>query len=842
MRSRHIIAILGAFLVLGAITGCGKKALEGVMAANKPPQIEITCGAVLSTPDKPLTEPYSIHFCWAAFDPDGYVDHYEYATSDSDTVATAAAVARRGSTKLHEVTVKVQADIGLLIPGDSASVRQYPFGRLHQFFVRAVDNDGAPSPWIDRFFNALSIAPTTSLDFPHGQNGVVGPSMTARWHGVDIDATDPKHLPVRYHVFFKDITGRPAVLGTKDASDLMQATMNQPLGAGRNFYVGGDTTHWTFKLTSNHQYCLVVKSIDESGAEDPIPTLYVDKPGEEKIALINERAPNAAFFTSMPSGARPTLVVSAGSQFRSFNGYDVSNPLAVQVPPNVDLSFSWSATAGGYGGQVTNYSYALDIDDPTSPVPTVTQKGGFVWTSPDERATSAIIPGFPEKGLHYFFVKAYDDAGSFSIGVVQIEVIPVSFDRPLVFILDNTNIPSGSSSSSGMTAEEMTAYWRDILETDRHWVDFRDDASGRCAEVASRPGFLADSVIGNYGLQRAKFGIPLSTLSHFRVVVWYVPQTVPGSGFDYALKQLVTNSAVSNNLYTYLQAGGSVWASGGGFARWLIGAKGAGTVKPQAYPFIESSTTEADPKFTFYFDVLGLHGGPDTMFSTDGQGRAGTEIDARMRGMDPWPVPFVRQTAYGTERRQMPALTFDLGRLDTLPLSRFDPRVQQVPYPASNELLRGLPNEYNVNPDSATWQPIGVYRSLGRRPIANYSALQAQMWVDSSVVAWYKRGTTLTVVGGSSKLRAPYQLYYFGFDISQMQREQVRQLADIILSTKGWNIWRGSCPPQGARVTRERVDELQGNASRIAEFRKLTTGRRTRLQSAAPVVSQNRRR
>ncbi|MBI5836022.1 MAG: hypothetical protein HZB25_02145 [Candidatus Eisenbacteria bacterium] len=831
MRIRNIALALGVLVLAGIAPGCGKKAFEGLLGANKVPAVQITCGAVNSDRTNPLTQPFSIHFCWSAFDPDGFVDHYEYCSSPADTGL--ADRARWKTTKLHEVTLQFPVD-SLAIPvGDSLAPRNPIFLGGAEFFIRAVDNEGGLSPWEVRYFNALTVAPTTALDFPNGEFGVVGPSMTARWHGQDLDATDPKRLPVRFHIFFKDITPRPQVIDVAGADALIRATMNEPPAPGRNFYVGGDTTSYTFKLTSGHTYLLVVKSIDEAGAEDPVPTPLVDKPGEERRQKVNyfSIGRNVAIFTSLPTAARPTLQLFAGSQGKSFSGLDLSNPLSVQVPPNVDLSFVWGATASGYGGKVANYRYALDIDDPTATSPTVTQKGGFVWTSPDERSTSAIISGFPDKGIHYFYVQVFDDAGSSSIGVVQIEVIPVTFDRPLLFVLDNTTLPLDNVNGPGLSGVEQEQFWRDVLETDRYWVDFRTNAAGECRPVAQ-----GDSVILNLGTNRLRFGISLSTLSHYKVIVWQVPLPTPGAGFDYALRQLVTSTTISNNLYTWLQAGGCIWGSGGGFAKWLMGQKGAGAIG--SYPFIPQDANVEDNNH-FIVDVLGIHG-PDTMFTTDGSGRAGTDFDVRMRGMDPWPVPFIRQTAFGEERRTLPAMTFDVGRVVALPTNRWNPLTTLMPYPSTNECMRDFPTQYRpAFPESSTWQPIGLYRSLGRRAQVNYVARQTSMWVDSSVCAWYKLGTTLTT-GSSAKVSAPYQLYYFGFELPLMHREEVRQVADIVLSTKGWNIWRGACPPQGTQLTLERNNELNANAARIPELRRLQSGP-ARLSATAD-AAKNRRR
>ncbi|HVP39803.1 MAG TPA: hypothetical protein VMS93_11540 [Candidatus Saccharimonadales bacterium] len=836
MKSRQTIAALGILLLLGILVGCGSKALQGSMAPDLRPTIQITAGAYNSKPANPLLEPYQITFKWSSFDPDGYVDHYVYVTSAADTADTA--MSRWVTTKLHQVTLIYPADSAAVTPGDSGAPAMIPFEREHEFYVSAVDNNGLRSPWDYRYFTALTIMPRTFLVFPTGENGVVGPILTARWRGDDLDSSDPKRLPVRYHVMFKDVTGRPPTLGTEDACQLIRATMSQPLRPNYNFYVGGDTTSWAFALTPNHQYCLVVKGIDEAGAEDPIPTLAQDKPGETSRCRVDELSTlrNSAFFTSMPTSARPTLGVTVGSQSQTFNGYDPSHPLRVQLPLNTDLSVSWAGDASGYGGTIVGYTYSMDIDDPTAVQPKVTQPGGYVWRASDARAQSTIVPGFPTAGLHSFYIKVIDDSGNSSIAVISIEVIAVTFDRPLLFVFDNT-MTSDSANVPSLTGLESLDYYKDVLTRDRWYIN----TAGQCARMDTSWAFIK-----NYGKLKLKYGVPLSTLAHYQVVVWDVPQAQPGNGYDYALRQLVASPSTSNNLYTYLVAGGNVWGLGGGFGKWLQGSRRGSSGFLPSYPVVPGTPGSSDPNTDFMFDVLGLRSVTgDTMFSTEFL-RKSSEPSPAMRGMDPYPVPFTRQTAYGIERRQLPTLSFDVGRVDTLGTAR-QPG-QFGAYPLGNECLRGWPAEYNPNPDSAIWQPIGLYRSLDSRAFGHWLTFYKSqgaidtLWIDKSVCAWYKLGTILHDVNGGNPIAAPFQIYFFGFELDWMYREEVRQVADIVLSTKGWNIWRNQCPPNAVELARARAEELQARAAHVPALQRLAAGRHARLQAAVRTLPQNRRR
>src|SRR5690242_18847357 len=103
--NRRLVSVLCMVAVVALAMGCGKRTVDGPKPDNIRPVIEITLGAVNSNHDRPLLLPYSAHFGWLSSDPDGFVDHYVYTTSDSagnaDTTDADSSTWR--STKLHEV-------------------------------------------------------------------------------------------------------------------------------------------------------------------------------------------------------------------------------------------------------------------------------------------------------------------------------------------------------------------------------------------------------------------------------------------------------------------------------------------------------------------------------------------------------------------------------------------------------------------------------------------------------------------------------------------------------------------------------------------------------------------
>ena len=161
---------------------------------------------------------------------------------------------------------------------------------------------------------------------------------------------------------------------------------------------------------------------------------------------------------------------------------------------------------------------------------------------------------------------------------------------------------------------------------------------------------------------------------------------------------------------------------------------------------------------------------------------------------------------YGKERAFLPLLNPDYARYDTMPPARLTNYVQAAYAPRSNEVLRGSPDKYRGFPETDAWQPIAVYRSLGSRaettPVTAAAPL-SRIHLDGSITGWYLKGDQLPTQYGRPA-PAPYELYYFGVGLHLMYREEVRALADVVLSTNGWNVWRGGCPAAatGGRIAR----------------------------------------
>ena len=83
-RSMHLAPLAGALVVLGAagLAGCSQKT-TGVLVPNQRPSVELTNAPVKADRSNPYFYAYLVN--WSGNDPDGRVDHFEYAIDPTAT-------------------------------------------------------------------------------------------------------------------------------------------------------------------------------------------------------------------------------------------------------------------------------------------------------------------------------------------------------------------------------------------------------------------------------------------------------------------------------------------------------------------------------------------------------------------------------------------------------------------------------------------------------------------------------------------------------------------------------------------------------------------------------------
>ena len=86
---RRAEVVVGAALAAAALAGCNRK-ISLPLVPNQRPLVQLTQAPVATT--KPYF--YSYEMRWTGFDPDGRVDHYDYAVDPPDPPRTDTAWVR----------------------------------------------------------------------------------------------------------------------------------------------------------------------------------------------------------------------------------------------------------------------------------------------------------------------------------------------------------------------------------------------------------------------------------------------------------------------------------------------------------------------------------------------------------------------------------------------------------------------------------------------------------------------------------------------------------------------------------------------------------------------------
>jgi hypothetical protein len=168
--------VLAALISL-AVFGCSKKAGLHSLIPNRRPTVVLTSGPIFASD----TVSFSIVLRWSADDPDGRVDHFEYALDpkDNDTLWV-----RTIENKLEERF----SSRNPLPPGKLGTDRLSV--QTHTFVIKAVDNQGLASALNTRSFTSSTISPTVVITSPLGSKYIqvtLPPTLHIEWVGDDPD-------------------------------------------------------------------------------------------------------------------------------------------------------------------------------------------------------------------------------------------------------------------------------------------------------------------------------------------------------------------------------------------------------------------------------------------------------------------------------------------------------------------------------------------------------------------------------------------------------------------------------------------------------------------------------
>jgi hypothetical protein len=538
------------------VAGCAKKLQQSLGLPNRPPTVQLT-SAFVPTGD---VETVTARLRWSATDPDGRVDHYlvteDLGALSHETEGWARTIDREQLIRLRRAS-PLRAS-----PAEKAAP---PF-RL--FAVRAVDDRGAISSPACRAFFGDNVAPTVMIIDPWPSRLIspsVPPSFTIRWVGSDPDGPDGRPRLYKYKLY------EVASIPTKwiVTPDSMVADL-APAFAGWDSVKGTVTELQLENLTVGLEYLFAITAIDAHGAYDPVFALdknllrfFVVKLGSmgPRITLFND------FFNyTYPSG-----------------GYHFFDGPSIEAPVGRPFTVNWYAQPP-VGSITTGYRWLLDPAG-SIPVDSIQRKkpadvhNWSAWSI----APSVTLGPFQESDAverHALWVEARDNTGLVSLGSVQFRLVSPSFTRDLLIIDDTRLVPDQILSLSRPdTLKPPTGNWPSRAELDTFLfavggVRWRMTPSSWPYYLGMSPpgifkGYPFDTLGTRLSLENPTF--PLSVLSQYRHVIWMTD--LPGSQFDRVMSwtqpitslRYMSRQQTQNSLATWVQAGGELWALGGGF-------------------------------------------------------------------------------------------------------------------------------------------------------------------------------------------------------------------------------------------------------------------------------------
>ena len=530
-----LVPVLTVALVAAMFGGCGKDKKTGPVPVSQAPETELTYA-----PLEGDTAGYRVRLYWSGYDRDGEVLRFRYAI-DEDTLET-------DLSKWQWTTAK---DTTLLLLVDP--VKEI---RGHVFWVAAEDNEGKidPTP-AKRFFSTKTLPPTSRiLRGPSAFNSLIGPNFTFEWEGSDPDGGETGgRAPVdsfEYLLLLVGAVNDPNTPPTHPPlppfnqtlyTNLINLSVSDSLAApyGDWKWTGIRGNRLRVRNASPGEYVFALRAVDLAGAS------------EKNLAFVR----NIRRFTVSLRNPGPLLCISASVltvPLPCTSGPEDFPRREIQIFEGELISFSWTASADGYGGTITGFTFALD-DTASFPATDIRNTG--VTYRPQDLTI----------GLHFLFVRAFDDGGLFTNAVIPFRIVHPTFKDPP----SGTNIPQylyvDDSLAPGNSQTRFFNYPSDV-EDDEWWrvniltpLSLQYGMGRRDWDTVSRGAVDG----GGTRLQ------PLpADLAPYRVVVWNVDFNNKSDN-PTGLFQTLVGGAYSE-LGGYLRAGGTLLLSGFSLATNIV--------------------------------------------------------------------------------------------------------------------------------------------------------------------------------------------------------------------------------------------------------------------------------
>jgi hypothetical protein len=470
-------------------SGCSSETTPNVYK-NEPPTVWIAAGP----PQGSVAAGYTIGFEWGGWDPDGRIDHFEYCITDNDgafdpgdTTGADHWTDITGNEGVFQFTADQPAD-----PDGDDLVAE--FRRSHTFFLRSVDDQGAPSRVpAYRSFTATTLSPEVVITFPRNDGlnpSFVPPISTFRWIATDYSDDDltPRNPEAVSWIL------EPLINHNQDWNGAVAWVRNLPVDAPEwGDWVpyqpsGANGMSWTTRPLDFGNYILAVRARDEAGAITPV----FDKDKNLLWVLVHRYDGGPLLKLYNPYMGRIETAV-------------YNTPLVIMdFPASVPVEFEWTAATDGYGGTIIGYRYGWDIADLRDPPAWEIDWTPFPPRPPGEPARAQSPLKTFNFGTHVFRVEISDNSGYVSALEIKINVFQMPMFRTVLLVDDFVE-----GEWSGWDNPVGRGILPDDAEHDVFWENTLSDVDGFLP--------VADVLEVSSGDL-----IPLSQLADYKAIIWSV--------------------------------------------------------------------------------------------------------------------------------------------------------------------------------------------------------------------------------------------------------------------------------------------------------------------------------
>jgi hypothetical protein len=737
VRKRYL-SIAAAALIFAATlaAGCSNEVYTGTQKKNTPPEVWLSSGPVEGD-----TTSYQVHFYWGGWDPDGEITHFEFVVVDGDPIgfdpADTTGIEKWQVTTSYDSVIRVTADDNARPWEENPLYTRYD--KTHTFFIRGVDLEGERSQVVSRSFTAWTLAPFVQITHPEGTVRTYSNVITFRWEGRDpIDDPSNSQAPDSIRILWSQVVNNEGIYDPNFniINDLnVNPEHYEPLYGPWIYYrAEGDSGITTILgddeiLQLNLSHIFAVQAKDEAGA---VTAVYTKNQNVRQ------------FLVSQKQGPLLTITEPYLGGFK-FLGPKL-NPVNVELPPGIELNFCWSGDASDYGGEIRSFRYGWDIqqlDDPSQwdvePSPFIRCAASRTWFS----------------GIHTFFCECVDNGGKITLGRIEVEIIPFSMERTLLWV-DDWALGDAILPNMMLPNEEThDEFWLNICAKDSEFIPSRDVFD--CRSWNNIPPEMR--IIGRY--QNIIWTYGNSQEGALQQVIKFTPESLIGE----------STTVLINYLSLFLLRGGHIWTSG----RSDLAAGGLSVSFLLAPEFPASFKFDTTPN---QIDTSGVNSMPyrdyclSVVDKVIGTFRTGSEVPARRLDQDAMRLAFL--DLEDTITAQYPGLPLDLTLSDavTQPGMFFDPRDRGFYYVETYDPAYWM--ETRQLRQQKCFHPMYRVRTRSTRSPLDYSA----------VAVWLDKYSSVTPEEAGWPAKAGRSVH-FGLPLWFFRPTAVDSIADVVFEEWG---------------------------------------------------------